>query len=297
MGSTTSLLWHPPWFAPPAERRHDHYYCSSAGVVCPRDGHSSATPARPTIATDRRPRRASDQSIGVLSYQCYPAGSPLRPSGPCAMLEPRPPHPRPGRGLPAQRRPLARPRHATKARPGLAQRPQARPRRHAPPGPRGRGTVELEELTARLLVEVDALQRDRGPARPAPGDRVLEGRARRADRGRPVRRRPQAPPAAGRLPVGAGRPADHLRPQALQRRARLPGAAGPRDQPLPQGAAPLRKDALAECTDEPEEHAGKRTRGPQPPANDDAPAHAETAVLTAQDASRNEPGPRALPPR
>ena len=33
---------------------------------------------------------------------------------------------------------------------------------------------------------------------------------------------------SARLPVGGGRPADHLRPQAVQRRARLPGAAGPR---------------------------------------------------------------------
>ena len=66
---------------------------------------------------------------------------------------------------------------------------------------------ELEEMTARLMAEVGTHERDRGPDRAPPRHRVLEGRARRADRGRPVRRRPQAPPAAGRLPVGAGRPA------------------------------------------------------------------------------------------
>ena len=99
----------------------------------------------------------------------------------------------------------------------------------------------------------------------AHGDRVLEGRARRADRGRPVRRRPQAPPAAGRLRVGAGRPADHLRPQALQRRARLPGPAGPGDlSAASRSCALLRKEALAECTDEPETHVAERTR--EPPA-------------------------------
>ena len=51
----------------------------------------------------------------------------------------------------------------------------------------------------------------------------------------------------------------------------------------------LRKEALAECTDEPEAHAGKRTREPQPPANDDAPEPAERAVPTPQEPSRNEP--------
>ena len=40
-----------------------------------------------------------------------------------------------------------------------------------------------------------------------------------------------------RLPVGGGRSAHHLRPQALQRHPRPAGPARPRDQPLPQGAA------------------------------------------------------------
>ena len=59
----------------------------------------------------------------------------------------------------------------------------------------------------------------------------------------------------------------------------------------------MRKDALAECTDEPEDTAENEPGSPQPPANDDAPAQAETAVLAAQEASRNEPGqPAAATP-
>ena len=53
----------------------------------------------------------------------------------------------------------------------------------------------------------------------------------------------------------------------------------------------LRKDSLAECTDEPEDTAENEPGSPQPPANDDAPAQAETAVLAAQELSRNEPEP------
>ena len=68
-------------------------------------------------------------------------------------------------------------------------------------------------------------ERDRDPARPPARHRVLEGRAGRADRGRPVRRRTQDAAAADRLPVGGGRPADHLRPQALQRGPRPAGAS------------------------------------------------------------------------
>ena len=108
-------------------------------------------------------------------------------------------------------------------------------------------------------------QRDRGPARPPPRHRLLEGRARRADRGRPVRRRPQAPPAAGRLPVGGGRPAHHLRPQALQRRPRLPGPAGPRDQPLPEGAAPAAQGRARGMHGRTRATLRKRTREPARP--------------------------------
>ena len=55
----------------------------------------------------------------------------------------------------------------------------------------------------------------------------------------------------------------------------------------------LRKEGLAECTDEPEDMPENEPGSPQPPANDDAPAPAETAVLTAQEPSRNEPEPPA----
>ena len=55
----------------------------------------------------------------------------------------------------------------------------------------------------------------------------------------------------------------------------------------------LRKEALAECTDEPEDTPENEPGSPQPPANDDAPEQAETAVLAAQEPSRNEPEPPA----
>ena len=49
---------------------------------------------------------------------------------------------------------------------------------------------------------------------------------------------PKLRPPAHVNQEGAGRPADHLRRQALQRHPRRPGPDRPRDQPLPQGAAP-----------------------------------------------------------
>ena len=57
----------------------------------------------------------------------------------------------------------------------------------------------------------------------------------------------------------------------------------------------LRKEGLAECTDEPEDTPENEPGSPQPPANDDAPAQAETAVLAAQEPSRNEPEPPGRP--
>ena len=54
----------------------------------------------------------------------------------------------------------------------------------------------------------------------------------------------------------------------------------------------LRKEGLAECTDEPEDSAENEPGSPQPPANDDAPEQAEKAVPTAQEPSRNEPSRR-----
>ena len=55
----------------------------------------------------------------------------------------------------------------------------------------------------------------------------------------------------------------------------------------------LRKDALAEGTDEPEETLENKPESPQPPANDDAPERAERAALAPQEPSRNEPEPPA----
>ena len=200
------------------------------------------------------------------------APNPSPPAGrpPCPPPAPPPRSRPPAATAPARADPSPR-----KARPA----PRATPSSTASPpcttwSSRTRRPSELEELTARLMAEVGAHERDRGPARAAPRHRLLEGRARRADRGRPVRRRPQAPPAAGRLPVGAGRPADHLRPQALQRRARLPGPAGPRDQPLPQGAAPAAQGRARGMHGRTRGRRAENEPGsPQPPANDDAPAH------------------------
>ena len=55
----------------------------------------------------------------------------------------------------------------------------------------------------------------------------------------------------------------------------------------------LRKDALAEGTDEPETRAENEPGSPRLPANDDAFERAETAVLAPQEPSRNEPEPPA----
>ena len=58
----------------------------------------------------------------------------------------------------------------------------------------------------------------------------------------------------------------------------------------------LRKEALAECTDEPEETLENEPGSPQPPANDDAPEQAERAVLAASGtlAKRTRAAPRRL---
>ena len=47
----------------------------------------------------------------------------------------------------------------------------------------------------------------------------------------------------------------------------------------------LRKEGLAECTDEPEDMPENEPGSPQTPANDDAPEQAETAVLAVQEPS------------
>ena len=90
-------------------------------------------------------------------------------------------------------------------------------------------------------------------------------------------------------------PLDHLRPQALQRRARLPGPAGPRDQPLPQGAAPAAQGGARGVHGRTREHAGKRTREPAATRQRRRLDQPQAAVLTAQEPSRNEPEPPRRP--
>ena len=96
---------------------------------------------------------------------------------------------------------------------------------------------ELEELAARLMAEVEP--ESEIEARLVKRMAIAFWKSERAERIEVALfdAAPEAPPAAGRLRVGGGRPADHLRPQALQRRARLPGPAGQGAVPLPQGAA------------------------------------------------------------
>ena len=153
---------------------------------------------------------------------------------------------------------------------------------------------ELEELDRPPDRRGRTRERDRGAARQAHGDRVLEERARRADRGRPVRRRPQAPPAPGRLRVGGGRPADHLRPQALQRRARLPGPAGQGAVPLPQGAAPAAQGRARGMHGRTREHVAERTRAThRTRQRRRVGSHHRGGSARAWTASQNEPEPAA----
>ena len=124
---------------------------------------------------------------------------------------------------------------------------------------------ELEEMTARLMAEVGAHERDRGPARAAPRHRVLEGRAGGADRGGAVRRRPQEPPAAAH--GFQWEEADPLTTFDLKRFNAVRGYQAQQGREISRclkELRALRKDALAECTDEPEDSGGKRTR--EPPA-------------------------------
>ena len=136
----------------------------------------------------------------------------LQPDTRHARHRPTPPQPRPDRSRPPQRRPLARPRHRRRQSPQLPQRAEARPRRPGALRAGGRSPLRAGGADRPPDRRVRSRERNRGPAGEAHGDRVLEERARRADRGRPVRRRAQAPPAAGRLRVGDSRPADDLRP-------------------------------------------------------------------------------------
>ena len=124
--------------------------------------------------------------------------------------------------------------------------------------------AELEEMTARLMAEVGAHERDRGPARAPPRHRLLEGRARRADRGRPVRRRAQDPPPQAGY---QWEEADPLTTFDLKRFNAVRGYQAQQGREISRclkELRQLRKEALAECTDEPE--TTRKTNPSQPPA-------------------------------
>ena len=121
---------------------------------------------------------------------------------------------------------------------------------------------ELEEMTARLMAEVEPMSEIE--ARIARRLAIAFWKGERAERievalfdAAPKLR----PPQAGYQWEQAD-PLDHLRPQALQRRARLPGAAGPRDQPLPQGAARTAQGRARGRHGRTRGDAGKQTREP-----------------------------------
>ena len=168
---------------------------------------------------------------------------------------PSPPPPRPDRGLPPQRRLLARARSPE----GKARAPATPSSTASPPC-----IISSSRTRARrpggahraVSDEVGSETRSRPGCKG--GDRVLEGRARRADRGRAVRAAPKLRPPSAAL--GGGRPPHHLRPQALQRRARLPGPAGPRAVRCLKELRQLRREPLAECTGEPEARRGTNPR-------------------------------------
>ena len=121
---------------------------------------------------------------------------------------------------------------------------------------------ELEELTARLMAEC-------GPeteieARLVKRMAIAFWKSERAERievalfdAAPKLR----PPQAG-FEWEQADPTDHLRPQALQRRPRLPGPAGPGAVPLPQGAAPAAPRAARRMHGRTRAHAAERTRQP-----------------------------------
>ena len=206
--------------------------------------------------------------IGSYSDPCYPAAGPAPPDAP--MPEPRPRSPA---QIEASRRNGARSKGPVTAE-GKARASrnalEARPHRHAPPGARGRGARRAGGADRPPDRRGRRRVRDRGPAGAAAGHRVLEGRAGRADRGRPVRRRPQAPPAAARLRSGS-RP---TRSPPSTSSASTPSAAsrpsiGREISRCLKELRQLRKDALAEGTDEPTA-CGKTNPEPAPPANDDA---------------------------
>ena len=102
------------------------------------------------------------------------------------------------------------------------------------------------------------------------GWRSRSGRASAPSGSRsPCSSRPQAAPALARLRVGGGQPPHHLRPEALQRRARLSGPAGPRASRCLKDLRHLRREPLTECTGEPETASPNESGSPPPAANDD----------------------------
>ena len=126
------------------------------------------------------------------------------------------------------------------------------------------------------------------------GDRVLEGRAGRADRGRAVRRRPQAQPALGRLPWEQ---ADPLTTFDLKRFNAVRGYQAQQGREISRCLKELRqlrrerargmhgRTRGAASQNEPEE--------PAAPANDDAPAPRATADSAARKRCRTNPSGRA----
>ena len=121
---------------------------------------------------------------------------------------------------------------------------------------------ELEELTARLLAEVEP--ESEIEARLVKRMAIAFWKSERAERievalfdAAPKLR----PPQAG-FEWEEADPADHLRPEALQRRARLPGPAGPGAVPLPQGAAAAAPRAARGLHGRTRERITERTREP-----------------------------------
>ena len=152
---------------------------------------------------------------------------------------------------------------------------------------------ELEELTARLLVEFDPMSEIE--ARLARRLAIAFWKGERAERievalfdAAPKLR----PPQAGYQ----WEQADPLTTFDLKRFNAVRGYQAQQGREISRclkELRALRKDALAEGTDEPaelrEEFLQNEPGSPQPPANDDAPAPAELAVPAAQEPSRTEP--------
>ena len=219
-----------------------------------RGRNSNATsrwqsPARAAAVADTMDK---GRTLGVARRvpETFAVPATLEPEGPHAVNL-TPPLPSPDRGLPPQRRPLARARHRRGQGPRLAQRPQARPHRHAPPGPRGRGPSELEELTARLMAEVEPMSEIE--ARLARRLAIAFWKGERAERIEVALfdAAPKPPPQAG----FQWEEADPLTTFDLKRFNAVRGYQAQQGREISRclkELRQLRKDALAECTDETE---------------------------------------------